>query len=183
MRSLIRLMTSSGAWRNSPYSDLPEVSRGDTELTRHYLVIAGGLALILSRATAPELGAGLQATQELHEHLRRELRLGIVDADPALLGEVMHEIDELADPRTKVSLRHCYDVQVQRALRRKRRAPRHAAAPSSMMSTRSSQRPGNPQLDAPTVVSSDLFDQRSQVLRKSVREARSTAATQPPSQL
>lgn len=182
MRSLIRLMTSSGAWRNSPYSGLPEVARGDTELARHYLIIAGGLALILSRASSVELAGGLAATQELHEQLRRELRLGSVEVAASLLAEALREVDELADPRTRASLRHCYEVQAKRALKRKRRAQQRGTTPSSLMGARSSQRADDPDQEAATVISSDVFDQRSRVLRKSVKQARDGAGP-PTSQL
>lgn len=183
MRSLIRLMTSSGAWRRSAYSELPEVPRGEAELTRHHLVIAGGLALILSRASSVELAGSLHATQELHERLRRELRLGSVDIDAALLGDVVHEIDESADPGTKASLRRCYELQAKKERKRQDRVQqRRSAAPSGPMSLRSSQRAENPELEAPTVISSDVFDRRSRALRKSVKQARGSA-TMPPSQL
>lgn len=166
MRSLIRLITSRGVWRASPFADLPQVPRNGSELSRHYFVLAGGLALILSRATRSELSGSLNATHMLYQVLRRELPLAGAHVEATLLGEAQHEIGDLADPRTKASLRFCYEYESRRA--QESEASVLSAYPSSARSTR---RPA-PELDEPTQISTDVFDQRSQTLRKSVKEAR-----------
>jgi len=101
-------MGSRGAWFRSRYSDLPQLRADAASEVKHYCVIAGGLALILSRRPPRALAGRFMASQELYQLLRRQLR-GRGHAAPSaeLLSEVMHEVATVADPSTRAALRTC----------------------------------------------------------------------------
>lgn len=112
MQWLVRWVGSRGSWRRSRYSDLPELHRSAAPLVNHYCVIAGGLALILSRRHRRELAGDLLATQELHHLLRKQLRdHGRAKPGATLLSEVMHEVAMLADPGTRAALKACFELR------------------------------------------------------------------------
>jgi hypothetical protein len=168
MRSLLRMFASSGVWRASPFAQLPEVPRYAAEITRQQVVLAGGLALILSRTTASQRAASFPKTARLYESLEHDLGTdGRSMPDAELLSETLHETHDLADPCTKAALRFCLDAAV-------RQSARHPASePAELrLSSRHGAEPEACDPNAPTVVSKDVFGARSKALRKSVAGAR-----------
>lgn len=115
MNSVLQWLVSRRVWIRSSYSDLPTLALGATPLMQHWLMVAGGLALILSRAQPAEIAGSYASTRQLHGELRRSLRLRQVPAASAeLLNETMHEIARIADPLTRTALRACFDHAVKR---------------------------------------------------------------------
>lgn len=157
MQQLIQWIGSKGAWSCSRFSDLPELKHDQRSPAHHWCVVAGGLALILSRAGDARCSADFRATLELYEMLRDALRQGRRPrADAALVGDVMHEVAETADPMTQASLGMCF-----------RECLKRSAAGEEGRST------GLPDLDdTPTVIRSDLLGERSHALRQAVAAAR-----------
>lgn len=95
---------SDSQWIRSAFSDLPDprtTAHSDRD-QRHWLVLAGGLALILSRATDAELVGRFPATASLYQAIRRGNPI-----DPNLVNDAMHEIVDVADPITKAAAKLC----------------------------------------------------------------------------
>jgi hypothetical protein len=105
MQKLIRWSASRGHWSRSEFLGLPLLQLdADPELQR-WQVVAGGLALVLSRL-APSEGARYTATHKLYNILRRRLRRrAAITPTSELLNDVMHEIALVADPLTIKCLR------------------------------------------------------------------------------
>lgn len=110
-------------WKPATYTDLPALSDTVVPTTNHFLVLAGGLALVLSRQTKATIERSYPHTRELYEVLRRELkRYGRTGATSELMLETFHEVAELLDPATRNSLRECirarqqYDVDRRRSV-------------------------------------------------------------------
>jgi hypothetical protein len=69
-------------------------------------VLAGGLALVLSRCSAREIERCYPRSHELYRFLRCELRRnGSAQPDPALLLDAFHEVAELLDTTSRRALR------------------------------------------------------------------------------
>jgi hypothetical protein len=103
---------TSGAWTESDAS-LPRVDPRDELQLQRWCVIAGGLALVLSRAADTERRARLAATQRLYEVIRHGLeRSASVAAGAMLISDVMHEIAETADGLTRRCLRACFEASL-----------------------------------------------------------------------
>lgn len=171
-----------GDWQDSGV-ELPRVdARADVQLQR-WCIVAGGLGLILSRLGDAECRGRYPCTQRLHEVIRDALRRSRpVNAGAHLLGDVMHEIAEVADPLTRRSLRACFDACV--------RAPGtpapqgHAdAAPGHRLSSlvsqpRPSQRASRlrSREDVETRLQMEVMAERDRALRQSVAARRSGTA-------
>lgn len=85
-----------------------------------FLIVAGGLALVLSRHSAEGIRTSYPATNELYLLLRRELaRHGRTSASAELLNDVMHETAEETDPATRQALRACFDARLAYEARRR----------------------------------------------------------------
>jgi len=132
-------MGSRGAWFRSRFSDLPQLRADATSEVNHYCVVAGGLALILSRRPPRELASRFMASQELHQLLRCQLRgRGHAEPNAELLSEVMHEVATVADPSTRAALRTCLAARcadkpgADRVGRDSSPAPGSASSPASM---------------------------------------------------
>lgn len=109
MQQLVQWIGSKGAWNCSRYSDLPQLKDDQRSGAHHWCVVAGGLALILSRSNDAQRAARFTATEALYEMLRESLRQGHRPrASTALVGDVMHEVAEVADPLTHASLGECF---------------------------------------------------------------------------
>lgn len=183
MQHLMQWIGSKGAWACSRFSDLPELKYDVRSPAHHWCVVAGGLALILSRASGPELITRLRSTQILFEHLRKRLRQGRrpgVSAD--LVSEVMHETTELADPMTRASLAECFRECIKQGGVAEDTAPSALPVHSAMLSrnssgssSRSTSRHRSTQCDledAVTVISPEVLGQRSHNLRQALASAR-----------
>ena len=114
----------AGVWKSSKFSDLPEVWVDAPETVAHFLVVAGGLSLMLSRASENEVKRSLTYSSALHGLLRRELKQhGRVSATAELLNEVMHECGHLVDSATRNSLKACLAARVEYDAARRGSAP------------------------------------------------------------
>lgn len=201
MQQVFQWIGSKGAWNCSRFSDLPQIRHDRRSGAHHWCVVAGGLALILSRSSDTQRRADFTATEALYEMLREALRQGRRPrAGAALVGDVMHEVAEVADPLTQASLGACFreclkhdktdvDSRISAmstmgvtttsagwpAFSRLVASSRMPA--SSRVSVRSRASTSLPDLDdAPTVIPSDLLDQRSHALRRTVAHARTNFA-------
>lgn len=101
---------SASQWVRSTFSDLPDLrttARSGRD-QRHWLVLAGGLALTLSRATEAELVNRFPATASLYRAIRRIFAKNSQNLiDPNLVNGAMHEIADVADPITKAAAKLC----------------------------------------------------------------------------
>jgi len=114
MKRLMRWANSQGHWNQSGFGGLPTVQHDAAPLLQRWQVVAGGLALLLSRVSHSERDARFSASYRLYQGLRRRLRQGaVVDASTELLSDVMHEIAEVADSVTIRCLRVCFDASLQ----------------------------------------------------------------------
>lgn len=98
-------------WIPSEFSELPAPGHADRVDERDWCVLAGGLALLLSRCTPRgahrHFPASLQAWRSLKRQLKNEA------APPALplgvLNELRHEIAGVADAATCDAARRCME--------------------------------------------------------------------------
>lgn len=105
MQKLIRWTASRGHWSRSDFLGLPLLQLDADPGLQRWQVVAGGLALVLSRL-APGEGARFMATGKLYNVLRRRLpRRAPITPSSELLNDVMHEIASVADPLTIKCLR------------------------------------------------------------------------------
>jgi len=182
LHSLHRWMASGGAWFRSRYSDLPELQAGAPPMISHFCVIAGGLALVLSRRPKHELEVRFLASQELYELLRQQLRRhGRASPNAELMGEAMHEIADLVDPTTRAALRACFDARTKIEARKREDSAASPPLESDMArvtqsppSTTRAARQDSSQ-EARTVISMDIFAGRADMLRETVVKARDRA--------
>ena len=207
MQQLFQWIGSKGAWNCSRFSDLPQIRHDQRSGAHHWCVVAGGLALILSRSSDTQRSANFTATEALYEMLRDALRQGRRPrADAALVGDVMHEVAEVADPMTHASMGACFreclksdktavDSRIpavsamgvsttaaawpafSRLVASSRMPAPSRISASSRISGSSRVSTSSPDLDdAPTVIPSELLDQRSHALRRTVAHARTNFA-------
>lgn len=116
-----KLLNPVSAWETSSFSDIPMLSDSASEAVRHFCIIAGGLALILSRNRATSIERNYSYTAELYELLSKELRKhGKTSAGAGLIINVMHEVADVADPLTMASLRRCLEYRRQHDVKRGR---------------------------------------------------------------
>jgi hypothetical protein len=115
MQRLMKWANSQGNWAQSDFGGLPAVQRDAEPLLQRWQVVAGGLALVLSRASRTERAARFHAADRMYTGLRRRLRQGArIDASPELIQDVMHEIAGVADVQTTQCLRACFDASLGR---------------------------------------------------------------------
>lgn len=167
--------------------ELPHANPDDHPNRRHWCVIVGGIALILSRATPHERANRFAQAHALHDELREKLAQRVSDGpSPEMLNEAMHEIAEIADPMTRASLNACLHACARG--RGGTREPHHrqsrgegstASSRSTGLRSRSFSLPEPARKEsqaqreaAETVLSSDIMQTRSQALRRSINSAR-----------
>ncbi|MDO8277269.1 MAG: hypothetical protein Q7T63_03980 [Burkholderiaceae bacterium] len=170
---MLRFLLTS-AWSNSPYSDLPEIKADASETLRHFFIVAGGLALILSRHSEPQIKAHYPATRELYRVLRSQLRrVGKTNASAELISDVMHEVSQVVDTQTRLALKACYEARCVFEARQRSRNE----GPGAVSDTPMTQSPQPTTRSAPpdagrTVMPKELFADRADTLRRTVAEAR-----------
>lgn len=179
MRRFKQWLGSIGEWNSSQWA-LPEVDR-DTELSvQRWTVVAGGLALVLSRLAPFERSARFARTQQAYALIRRRLRQSRpVDAGAELLSDVMHEVAEVCDPVTRTSLRACFRASVGGMAADQPGASLPGASEASSMQTASSasgrRSTGASRIDnAPTSINAEMLQERAKALRETIAAARST---------
>ncbi len=149
---LKNLFQANGIWKSSEYSDLPEVWVEAPETVGHFLVIAGGLSLLLSRASEVEVKRSLVYTRYLHRLLREELKQDTrSSASAEILNNALHECGHLVDAATRNSLKACLQARMRYDAGRRERgeaesepmpASQFAAGSSGPMAAKSSDYPG-----------------------------------------
>lgn len=113
-------------WTPSAFSELPEIPDAASPLLRDHCLIAGGLALLLSRCPPQALQRQLPRSHTAYRVLRRQVRAQHAQSLGAhLWNDVAHEIAELADGATRAAVRRC----LQRAVAE--RAARRCAEPTA----------------------------------------------------
>jgi hypothetical protein len=116
MRKLMQWAASRGDWQRSDFLGLPTVVAQEDVMLQRWQVVAGGLALVLSRETRAGRDIRYRSTMRLYHGLRRRLRQGrVIDAGPELLNDVMHEVASSADPLTTQCLRACFNASLGRS--------------------------------------------------------------------
>ena len=175
MAAFLKWLGSGGAWIRSLQYELPVVQEPAVrpEL-RHWCALAGGLALILSRATAKDIESSLRTTSTVYRQLRKCLQAGEAPRlATRLLSLLADEIDAVADPVTKAACRRCM------------RKPR-AQSPSEAALARATEStggraigggPGKDFEDVETQLSLDVFARRSHASRRTVAGTRRPSGT------
>lgn len=183
MQALIRWVRHDKTWSRSVFSDLPAIPLAASSIAQYWFVLAGGLALVLSRASETEIRARFPSSHHLYMLLRRRLKKGErVTIEAELLNDSLHEVTGVVDPMTKTALAAALRACHQRVAKVD---PRPSALPSRLESVTS--RPATcassmpeldsrpPHLDGGTgFLNSDVFIERSSALRRTVASARAT---------
>ena len=179
----------SSGWERSPYGDLPSLRVDDTPAHQTWLILAGGIGLILSRASKAELSSRFAAARQVYAHAHGRLqKRRLPKPEPELLRDALQEIANLADPMTKEAGRECLARTVERQsgkARSKYSTPSAAAAgplSSSPPTAANSSHVASTQTaaistvedNAATQIDLDLLFERSTKLRDAVAWRRST---------
>lgn len=190
MGTFISWMRSGSGWVRSPFGDLPRLQVDDTAVHQTWLILAGGIALVLSRASGAELESRFAAARQVHGLVRARLhKRRLPKPEPDLLRTALDEIANLADPMTKEAGRECLArcIERQAAKAGGLAPPSTSAAPSALSlapaSTQastaiaSSAAPVEPAAEdhQPTQIDLDLLFERSHRLRDAVAWARTTS--------
>jgi hypothetical protein len=92
------------SWKVSEFADLPVIpAHADATLRDDYL-IAGGLALVLSRCPPQITRRRFKATMQVYEALKRRKR-GRAAVSRELISDASHEVAEFTDQATRDALR------------------------------------------------------------------------------
>jgi len=196
MGSIIGWVRGTGGWARSPYGDLPALRPDDTAMHQTWLILAGGIALVLSRASKAELQTRFAATRQVYAIARSRLRKRrLPKPEPSLLQDALQEIANLADPMTREAGRECLDRCIERLVAKTRLAAgaRASSAGSSLHTSHGASTQGASTQAASTQAAStqvasiaaadeheatqldlDLLFERSNKLRGTVAWARST---------
>lgn len=135
MATIISWVRATGGWLRSPFGDLPVLRADDPQVHQTWLILAGGIALILSRASKAELDTRFCASRQVYALVRARLeKRRLPKPEPTLLRDALHEIANLADPMTKEAGRECLARTVERMARKSGAAPA-STGPSSLQSS------------------------------------------------
>lgn len=112
LASFFRKVTS-GVWRHSSENELPIVTderSRQNPATHQFLVLAGGIALVLSRANPDQQRRRFRATAKLYELLKSELqRYGRTSATGMHLLDSFHEVAQELDPLSREAFKLCLE--------------------------------------------------------------------------
>ena len=172
-----------GHWKVSEL-ELPRVDAGADAALQRWCAVAGGLGLILSRIGSAERSSRFAHTAALYALVRHRLRRSQpVRAGAELLGEVMHEVAEAADPLTRSCLRACFHESLGDAAADGAQVQAHASSASGVSALTSRPRPSSQASAAPrqgdtdTSFNTEMLLERSRALRRSVAAARQSAGS------
>lgn len=171
-----------GQWKVSEL-ELPRMDSAADATLQRWCAVAGGLGLILSRLGSAERSSRFAHTAALYALVRHRLRRSQpVRAGAELLGEVMHEVAETADPLTRSCLRACFHESLGDAAADGERAQAPTSSSASALSALTSRpRPSSQasaahrQGDTDTSFNTEMLLERSRALRRSVAAARQSA--------
>lgn len=109
-----KFLNPDSAWETSTFSDIPALPDTSNSTIRHFCIVAGGLALILSRNRDAAIASHYSHSAELYDLLSKELRkYGKTSASAGLINNVLHEVAQVADPLTMESLKKCLEFRRQ----------------------------------------------------------------------
>ena len=87
------------------YSELPSITEFDDEDLRDWGLIAGGLALVLSRCSSRAVERDFSAAAQAYRSVRRQMRRdAAIDVSAQLLNDASHEVAAYADAATRQAL-------------------------------------------------------------------------------
>jgi hypothetical protein len=119
---------SPGRWNTSEFTELPTLDADDDEAHLDYRLLAGGLALLLSRCSERGVRRDFAASLQAYRSLKRQLKSRApVTLSAQLLMDLSHEIAQLADGTTRRAASRCLARNVQ-AIACPLGEPPHAAA-------------------------------------------------------
>lgn len=114
LTEMISLIARTGIWRTAGHTELPLLSREANPVSNQLLVVAGGLALALSRCAAEDHAKLYPRAAQLYTLLRRELKIhGRTSASSSLILEAFHETSEILDPNTRRAFQKCLEARSQ----------------------------------------------------------------------
>jgi hypothetical protein len=185
MGAIINWVRATRGWVRSPFGDLPLLRADDTMAHQTWLILAGGMALILSRASGSEVESRFSATRHVYGIARARLeKRRLPKPDPMLLRDALQEIANLADPMTREAGQDCLARTLERVARKSGTAPPlESSSPPLASQTIASQTTGQAPLsqaassqeDSPeTQLDVALLVERSSKLRGIVAKSRSS---------
>ena len=101
---MLNFIWPTPAWETSGFADLPRIPPGGDDRLRDYCLIAGGLALVLSRCPPDVTRRRFRATAAMYQALKN-YRVGRASISPQLVSDVSHEVAEFTDQATRNALR------------------------------------------------------------------------------
>ncbi len=105
---MFSFLSSVSRWSGSDFPELPSLSELDAGPQLDCALIAGGLALVLSRCTPRAAERDFPASSLAYRGLRARVRRGrAVELSPQLLSDVCHEVAQHADATTRQALLRC----------------------------------------------------------------------------
>jgi hypothetical protein len=111
--SIISRLRRNGIWRVSDHAELPQLDHEAGPAANHLLVLAGGLALTLSRCSLAEKRLSYPNATRLYALLRKELRQhGKTTASSELLLDAFHETSDRLDMHSKQAFKRCLDARM-----------------------------------------------------------------------
>lgn len=111
--SFISRLRRNGIWRVSDNAELPQLDHDAGAAANHLLVLAGGLALTLSRCSDAEKRLCYPHATLLYALLRKELsQHGKTTASSGLLLDAFHETSDKLDMHSKQAFKRCLDARI-----------------------------------------------------------------------
>ena len=96
---------SPGFRESSRYSELPSITELDDEDLRDWGLVAGGLALVLSRCSSRAVERDFSAASQAYRSVRRQMRRdAAIEVSAQLLNDASHEVAAYADAATRQAL-------------------------------------------------------------------------------
>lgn len=106
--NMLSFLLTASQWTTSDFSGLPDPTQLPDQQLRDYALVAGGLALLLSRCSPRAARQHFKAASDAYRSLSRQARCAKPVALPAqLLSDVSHEVAQYADAATRDALRRC----------------------------------------------------------------------------
>lgn len=102
------LSPSPSRWTPSRFSELPTLDADDDGAHLDYRLLAGGLALLLSRCSEHLVERDFAASLQAYASLKSQLKSSApVSLSGELLMDLSHEIAQFADNTTRMAARRC----------------------------------------------------------------------------